>query len=509
MSDKENKNAQQVLVLQDDDSSSEGPRRWTWSKYGHSIALFKWWVIGSTLLATVGGYLVVRFGINTSKETVSSHIGYNLPISMNGTSGTGTYLDGTAFSFTDIISASNITAVKEANTEFSGVNTTELIKSGISISRNTVGTSTTDVTYDGTYTITAKLSNFGSEEVARDFMQALAETTQNKAEIAVNRYSVLNVIPTTYTSLGFEEQVAYLSSQYSTIDGTYVSLQNTFGDVYVTSAGNTKVTDAKKAFEAQYKVGAGGTTFDQMSGLLKSKNYYNYSGDKTVAVTQLKTRAENDKNNLKENLKNAQVKQEALDKYTSSTTNWSGNSEAGAAFVALNKELESLNSAKKEIVTDLESIGYIVPSDVTLDNISTIALDSDPDSNGKIQRLQANDTVWDAGCTSFQNSITSAYESLINNDLEAINSAYRYSYLNYKNAINYYNSGIITVSGHVSGFLGAALGLLIGFIVSSLVVTTITIAKEEKAEAVASGAAPEAPKKEPTKKETVEEKKTK
>ncbi len=490
MSEKNTDN-RQVLIIQNDEERKSS--KWTWGKYGKSIAKYKWWVTGSTLALGLVTLLAIQFVYNPSKETFKSEFSYNLAIK-SGKSGNGTFLDGSTFNFYDVISESNLLAVKKTNSDFSGIDVSKAIKnSGISISVNGYQNSTTNefVAFTPiTYTLSGKLSYFGNQDTATKFVKAVIDSTKEKAEAAVQKYSINNLFPVdfVYASFGFEYQIELLAKQYDQIKNAMESLYTIVtsdSGVIKGNSDNQTLDSIISDYEFSYRQGAG-TIFTALNSSLESKKFVNYDVNNVQSsIDELKELGETDIESLKSTLRDIEIYDDRLKGISQSIL--AGDSAAASQAALYNEKILELSLQKKDYAKELKTLGYDVPEDVTLENINTISLTGD----GKIQKLQAvkdgteDGQKWAKACESFKSSVIDVKNRLVK-DITMGSDVYRYVNNTYRNNVYYTYPGIIAVSGTVSPWIGAVVGLFVGYLASSLICCAVYISKEgkEKADAI-------------------------
>jgi hypothetical protein len=485
MEEKEKPN-KQVLVIQNDDDEDNTPHRWTWAKYGHQINVYKWWVLGITVVCIVAGYLVVHFGVNPSKETVTSQFGYNnIALTSDGNGG-GSYVDGTTFDYHNIISSSNIKAVKEANkTEFGSVDTDGLIEKGISIALDQTTNTAGDVVISSpnTYTITATMKYFGSQNTAKDFINALIEIPNTTAQEAVTTNKATNAFLSTFDSQEYEDQLSVLRSQYNILLSRLNTVQAVGGsESTVINASGLTIAQEINIFKENY-IYSGNSIFDYLDGQLLAHQFVSYThtaDGRADKISALEAQADASIARIKETFNYQSIYEEQLNNLKTNGQIVT-NSQYAEQIAALNDKVTSLKLERQTISTSLKKYGYSVPDTLTKDNVSSIVLD--PSADGKIQHLQNPETDnWETKCTEFSNTINKYKTLLSGDDMDIANSAYQYVYKNKKNTVTYSYAGIINASGHVSGLIGVAVGLLVGFLGSSLICAAIGISKDEEKE---------------------------
>lgn len=484
----ENKNQGKVVVIRENNNQKKS--NWTWGRYGKSIIKFKYWNIGVTVALALAGFLGVRFIYNNKKSSFVSSFSYTLPLTMDNDTGNGTYSDGTAFNYLDLLSSETLKEVVNSNSDYSSIDVDNIVKNN-SISITTNGYTDTDgkfnISLPITYTISGKLSAIGSQELAASFISDLASTVKTKAIAAVDNFKISDVIPTDsiFNSLDFEDQIELLSEEYDQIKNSLSNLTKTIdldsSLIKVDSEGTTLESELSN-FTLNYKKGAG-TQMTALNGSLESNYYVNFEDSKindkidefvslgTLDIESLKT--------VLTNLDNYQTAYDNIKQVIGS------NAEVAKQAAELNERILALKQSKTNYEKELKTLGYDVPSEVTLKNVSSIVLSTT--SSGKIQMLNAakNGTdegkSWASDCKTFAKSILNVKTSL-KSSIEKESECYRYASKYYRNKVNFTYAGIINVSGSISPWIGLAAGAVIGFLATSLICSGVYVSKVIKEE---------------------------
>ncbi len=482
----ENNDNRQILVIQD--GEEQKPSKWSMKKYGQSIKKYKWWVTGVTVGLALAALLGVQYGYNASKAKFDAQFSYNLPLNIDESTGNGTYVDGSSFKYYDIISEENLKTVKESNEKFASLDVDKIAKSGaISISVNGRTDSDTEVftiTTPVTYTISGTLKSFGDSSTAKDFVKALIELTKSKASEAVNSYTVVNLIPedSIFNNLDFDRQISIMLSQYSRVLSTYDGLLASYSDNNIIKGSDTELLEVIRNNYLLSYVDGDKSAFTVLSNKLEDKSYVNYdASNPQKTIDTLIELGESDIKNIKKNLQNINLIQDALSQLDVSSDTTYGDNSIQQKIAAYNQSILDLKTANNEYVEELEELGYNVPDTITLDNVESI---DTVGGDGKIQKLQAviDDTdegkAWAEENATFKASIDSYKDQLVA-DTEAGSKVARYVYTYNRNSVTYVYAGIISTSGGFSAWIGAIVGLLVGFLASSLICCSIYINKED------------------------------
>lgn len=502
----ENNNNRQVVVIKNDDMDGV-PSKWTWKKYGKSIAKFKWWVTGFTLGIGVIGLLGFQFILNPMMTKYTSEFSYNLPFETDDNGNVSYISDGARFDYRNLISLNNLQTVKDSDSAFSKIDVAKIVKNNaISISLNGTTDSTTNefvVSLPITYTISGKLEYLGKQDVATKFITNVIDLAKSEAKNKINNYKISNIIPSNFADLDYDAQVDILDSQYDIFEDTFAELlkvnSNANGD-----ENGTSLQTIKSNFEAKYKV-SNSTVFESLLGIIENKHYTNlnddYSDDNIQSVVDtLVYQGTAIKNNLLpsliveissykslyESAVNSTVNIEVSTNSSSSTSSNTNSQTLAAKYAAL---IESATKTKNSYVNQLRVLGYGIPAAgvTTVEDTNKILEPSDVSNTnvGKIQKLtnlkgatESDKNEYKASCNELQNNIVNVKNKLIS-DIDSNTNVYRYVYNTYRNSVTYSYPGVISIKGGFSPFIGLGLGLLIGFFGSSLICCGVYISDEE------------------------------
>ncbi|GEM_PF-3697413 len=526
--DEKNNDGRQVLVIQNDEDIK--PSKWTWAKYGKSIAKFKWWNVGATLGLGLVGFLGVQFGYNSTRSFTAKFF-YNLPIRIDS-DGDGAFVDGTPFSYFNIISYDNLTSIKETDKAFSKIDVTNITKNNeISIAINGYTDAKTNqfvVSTPVSYTISGKLSSLGDRDTAAKYVKALIESTKKDSESKVNSYSIPNLLPASFSELDFDQQIEKLSDQYDKVDSTYLELESVLSASTTTDTSSATSTKNKKAedttsiivtgdekgtpiqtirseFELRYRDG-GISKFTTLMGELENEGsyYVNLNGD--LSDDNINTMIQqfiNAGNGIRKNILPSIITD--INNYTSLLQIVStGTADSNATLSSYyNTMIENKTKERDEYIRRLRVFGFGIP-DAGISKLEDLAKITEPHAkdehgeliqkNGKVQKLESFKGVasserendpWKKGCDAFQTKITEVKTQLLK-DIDSGSAVYRFVNNKYRNSVNYYvYPGIISVTGGISPFIGIAAGLVLGFLASSLICCAVYISEEDKKEPMA------------------------
>lgn len=470
--------------------------KWSLASYFKSLKFFKWWVIGATALMGVAGYLGTRFLINSSREKLISSFGYDINVysfeqtkkeKEDGNLPTLYFADSSIFNYTDIISEAHLTAVKEAKPdEYKNINIPSILKnSGVQIERASYVDSTTSKTvYEipERYILSFKRSYFKSESQGKNFIKDLIDYELVLAEKANNSYKINNYVGNNFSTLPLSNRVEGLINQYDAIDKMYNDLLKVFNGSVFVSLSET-LNGRQNAFIQKYTSGAN-NKFEDFSSEYYS-NHFIVSGVDTLESLQAK--AANYIENLTDVLISIDSYQNSLDDLLKSQIIITGEDQQSAIedrILELSELILSLKKSESRYVKDLRNLGYIVPTNLSLDNVSDIVYNDAADAQGCIQYLidpSKAPANWEQKCQEFIAKVNQAATD-IDVDINDANSAYHFVYNNFKNRSNIYTSGVAKLDGHINAAVGIVVGLLVGYILSSLILMTIYVYAPRKEE---------------------------
>lgn len=174
----------------------------------------KWLALILLLVITLAGTLGLRYGYSAVKTEYVSTFSVNINLSEDGMI---EYPDNTRRNFRDMISMENLTAIKQANEDFSSVNIEKLRKNGdISITQNRGDSGVT-------YTVRVKADYFPSMDIASAFMNEIACTTSHEIYKWVQGLAADTGVSFN-EKLGNEQKLDYLKSQLNAIEARFRNL---------------------------------------------------------------------------------------------------------------------------------------------------------------------------------------------------------------------------------------------------------------------------------------------
>ncbi len=475
-----------VIIIKGEEKK---PNSFTFGTYGHNLNVYKYWVLGATLICGIGGYLGISLVVNKSREVLTSSFIYNIPLIDDTNNNKCYYLDNTLFNYTEIASANTIRSVikdtldDNKNVKYANLNADSIIKNNsvnISLAKDSEGKNVSETSHS--YVLTLQLGDFKNEDTGRNFIQDLVNYTKDKAVNISQSFSVDNVLSEGIENISFRNSIVLLEKEYTSILDTYDDLIKRFGTSFTYL--EKTLSNHYASFINRYS-SASVTVFDNLNGDLDNNCYVKYTvGQENEKIKELTKQGENDKAYLKSllsDISNAKADVDRLATALGSTTSVSEKpSNIETAFLTANNNLSALEKKRTNVVSELRFLGYQVS-----DTYEVSALDATMSSPviGAIQHLsQPTVNNWDADCLTFNTKLTTYCSNLIS-DLDPINGLTRSIYKSNSNNIYYSESGIATLSKHISNTLGGLVGVLLGFIASSLICTGLGINNDKKKKA--------------------------
>lgn len=214
----------------------------SFSKLLHLIFSQKWVLLAVLIAVTLAGTLGMYFGVNNSKRSYTASFVLNLPTSTSNNAEVGNnyvYPDGQAFYFSDMVSLSNLQKVKDSDEAFGGIDVNALSSYGdISVSRSAESqTAGSQDNKETVYTITAKAKYFSSADVARKFINAVANIPG--AYLTEMNIDYDSYIVAAEGAVDYESEVGYLKDQINYLIEQYNNLIKEHRADFVVSNGKT------------------------------------------------------------------------------------------------------------------------------------------------------------------------------------------------------------------------------------------------------------------------------
>ena len=479
----EEKKNERVVVIQN--STHKNGSHMTMAGYGRGVKNFKWWILGISLACGILGYLGAAFVINPNRESMTTNIEYSLALNSDENGKPVTYLDGTSYKYSDIISEDNIRGVLAQSDENGNAiwryNYEDLMnKNAFTIAPKqysvTNEETTTMVDSDTQFIITTTPAAFGGDDNARNFLRALVKYEIERAKSAIGSYSFDYYLPsnqTTFQTLEFSTMVEQLGNQFKYLSSAYGKMMSKFSGSFVVDG--KKISDYYRDFTANYTE----SQFASLSGRLLNDKLVNISSEaeaeaKVNEYANLKASYEKD---FKEILPELNTNRSLLASLTAISQPTENISEQ---INELTTSIESLQKKKQKMILELENIGYSVTETDTAITVKELTSADEGYEDTYLYKLRNHTPEWITSCVTFKTDLCVLYASL-DTDTDSASRIYRTAYQtgNY-NTIIVSEANMGTLTGHISNMLVAGVGIVGGYVVSSFIFAEIYINKDAK-----------------------------
>ena len=444
----------------------------TLKNYFKGIKRFKWWVIGSTVVCAVLGFIGLKFIINPSTNKLVATYKYELA---GTTEDQETYrlVDGSIFNYYDIVSKENLQKVKDSNpSKFKAIDVEKVYsKNAITVEKVVKSFVNNSEDYvDVSFKATASVGAFPSVEIGSAFLYEVINSAKTISTEAINNYAMNCYILDNRANETFEKQINALTKQYNQINNTYGSLQSLFGTSANTGVDNKRLYEMQDLFRNRYDEGTVNSV-KLTEGAWKANQFVNYKeGKETEKIAELHT------------LARSYIK--ALHTYES---------DYDAYSVALQElaKAQNINMTDSEYIARcLELEGKVTSNKQQIDKIKD-QLDFygyeevgnewkfEPTKPSAIKKLTDKDPSWVADNKAFAGRLESLAVSLLA-DRDTATTVYKNTYSLYSNKVTLSDSGYVSLEKHISSVLGAPIGAVVGFLISSIVTTFVYAYKVKK-----------------------------
>ena len=197
------------------------------------------------------GTIAILFGVNNLKSKYVSEFRYS-DQNLND----GKYIDGAVFNYGELLTSSNLVRIKASDSKFDSIDITKLIESnGISINRTVVEKE--NVITDIYYSIVAEKKYFSSENQAKEFIGAIANTALENNTNKVKYLDYDTNLTSFKSATTLDSKVRFLRSQYEFIETSYDNLMSLYNNCVIKSKNKSLtayVSEFKNAFDLQNSV---------------------------------------------------------------------------------------------------------------------------------------------------------------------------------------------------------------------------------------------------------------
>ncbi len=475
----ENKKSEQEktkIIIRQEQNKGEGPHL-NWGTYIHQVNVFKWWILGVTLVGAIAGYTGAKFVLNPRRENITSTLSYSLPLNKDSSE----FIDGSSFDGRDLISASNIKAVIESEDSFKKLDADGIYRSrSISAVETTTETGTTSSKTD--FVLNTKVQAFGSSALAKSFIEALINYQINNVflpkienrKLATPFKRNKEEDLASRESRSFEKTTQSLVTLCNNLSDNYKTLLNEFNSS-IMIGGNNSLLSLSNDFSST------ASSVDELKGDFYANYYINFKdGDEDALRQKYIYLGKSYKDSLSALQEKLNVQKSLLNQLTSiSKPDYSISKQINE----VSEEASALSSQIKELTESLEKIGYTITVNTDGDTLVSDTPDAlegfypsinfykeNKDSTDSAKKKKALE--WKTGCEEYMSRVETRYDEL-SNEYQIATNASRTLYKNYNRAIYIKEADYGTLSGHISSTLVAAVGLVLGFFASSLLLAAI------------------------------------
>ena len=449
-------------------SDEEKKSNFTFKNYLTSIKIYRYWVLGVSLLVAVFAYLITALGINKNLSKVSSTFSYSFE-TQSYFGSDAKLLDGSTISINSIVGADTIRSVYEntldedGNKVFAKLSREDIMEdSNIALTKEkdeeNIERKETDPVSVDTFILTANIKPFKTESNAKLFAKELIESLPKKIS------EIYSSAALTTISIGdsddYYQSVDTLSTRYNLIDSTYGNLISKFSSAENVSSENKSLVEVKANFLSNVSISANITYVTQArSDLLKYGYVNNFTGDnKTETLALLNGKKEILEDRYNDTNTYITILKSAIDSYQH--VYLATNQEGSDKVAVLSYEFEELIQEYQTAQYTLNSIQY---------------------EKDLVDKQIANVTNYTAeyvtGCTTFKNQIKKCVE-VLNSESQKLSRVRTEVFLKHTSLSPMYSSTrAIEVKGTLPPILIGAAGLILGFIASSLIYTYVYINK--------------------------------
>lgn len=482
-----------IIIVRNDKADEQKKNKLTWSKYGHQVFHFKYWILGITVLGTALGYLGVRFLYNRSRESITTDITLNLALRENkdsyGNTISTNYMDGSSFSYMDIVATSHLEAVKNNNPDaFSSVSI-DKITANDAISISPVTSSTT---VNGVETTTASSTQFvlttlpqffGGEAIARNFIKALVNYEVEFANLAIDSYSIESTLPSSeayFVAMEMTEMASAITNQYNIINETYTSLIDTFSGSLQINGGT--LSSLKKGFDASISE----QKIKTLLGEQNSNLYVNFDGSNKEnaesKIQEYELLAISYQDDYK-TITNQLNTNEALLKELTSVTQ--PTQEVSSKIVSLTDSISEAKTKLYDIESEMFNIGYTLDSNLLFERSTSDDYSYLYHLNEYATHFEDNSSSWTAVKEWYDNGVSfksnlKDYYAILSTSYTECNQVNRSVYKKNYNRIYVAQSNMGTLNNHTNPLIGAIGGFVLFYLVSSLAFAFYGNSKENK-----------------------------
>lgn len=442
--------------------TKEEQKRLTFHKWIKGIVHYKWWVVGSTLVVGLIGALGVQFVLNVNSATLSADFINNLA-TIKDENNVERYVDGTLFNYSTIVSTNNLENVKKTNQAFSKINVERLTKdNAITVIENK-----TEEGIITSYSIKAKAKYFPSNDIGKQYLQALIMSPKANSASAIEKFEVTSYISSDFENMSYQKKVNLLQKQDKEINETYENITNKFGGSVIANTSGGTLAQIYSDFS---------TKTNDINVLLNSfyvNGYVDYEvGKEQERINEIKQQAESNIKIYETKEADFDVSVELLKTMQATIINTTENNDYSKELIKLKNKITALSSELDQMAKDLNWAGYYKNTDGKFVFNTT-------DKNNACYQLNTLDAKWIEENSAYNNKLIQS-SNLLNSERNEATSIFKYVYSAFNNDIFILNSGYIKLTGGISWVIGAVIGIVLGFLISSFITGEVEVYRERK-----------------------------
>ena len=390
------------------------------------------------LVTTISAAIGIHFGFNTIRGSYSSTFSYSSPDLV-----ANQYADGSGFYYRNLISYSNLKAIKDSNPDYKSIDIDKILdNNGINI---------TEDTDEKTYTVSISYRFLKDQNLAKNFIKDITESALKRDADIVNNGNYDNALKLFDTAGSFEDQLQYLNSeaqyllsQYKVlIEGPTATTKTTSSSSSSSSSSNNNTTTQEERIKLPSAVIAQATANSQQISLLIPDSFVG---------------------NMKSIIKSKGL---AMDYSTEATAKLE---EKEAALAA---EKSSNDNYLDELAATLNKIGenkaaYAAFSETFEKYIVRNAeIQNELDTITEQKKNEGKDPSEVDGHTDFVNDLAD-YRASLSSAVDSYKDVLRFAYIN-NAAVDYENSSIVSLKGTINIYINLVISVLLGVIVGGVV----------------------------------------
>lgn len=438
-------------------NEEEEKSNFTFKNYLHAVNIYKYWILGISLIVGIIGYLVTALGINKNTQKVSSTFNYFFSTT-SYYSKEATLFTGEKININSIYSEDNIKQVynntldSDGNKVFASLNLDDITSDAafsLETAEVTYTRSASEPVSSDTFTLSANLKPFKNSALATKFVEELINLIPSRVVSSFGNYKLTNYLSSASSdSSSFIVLVETIKNQYNNIDSRYSSLISKYGkDQYVSSQSKT-LEEVITTFRNEYTSNSSNLVFD-LESVLEEKAYCNYTASqkdsKLAELEADKLSLEKEKADLTDTKTNLETIISSYQNVHIDVTNSTTNTTILSQFENYLAQFSSVNTRLAAIEKNITLI------DKQKENVTNSTSD------------------YLAECASYKTRIVEAINKLNSSTEQASKVVSSIALSNSSNSALFASSNKVEVTGSIPSVAIAAVGLVLGYVISSLI----------------------------------------